>query len=243
MRFPHGWRSASSALDRTRSADAPSDVILGELFGTERLARHGRHLARSQRIVQTARQKAALRGKGPLLSRLAATERVLRSVHDTLASVAAEGLEVSPAGEWLLDNFYVVLEQVQEVRATLPSDYYHQLPKLAGDSALHGYPRVYEIAIELIAHTDGRLDLSMLELMLQQYQRITPLTMGELWAMPAMLRMGFLENVRHMSLRAAADAADTRAADALVTRLLPRKTRAGMRWRANSTRSSITRRN
>ncbi len=202
-----------------RSTDAPSDIILGELFGTERLARHGRHLARSQRLVQAPRQ-TALRGKGPLLSRLAATERVLRSVHFTLAAVAAEGLEVSPAGEWLLDNFYVVLEQVQEVRATLPSDYYHQLPKLAGDGPLTGYPRVYEIAIELIAHTDGRLDLSMLELMLTQYQRITPLTMGELWAMPAMLRMGFLENVRHMALRAAADAADTRAADAWVTRML-----------------------
>ena len=203
-----------------RSTDAPSDVILGELFGTERLARHGRHLARSQRIVQAPRQKARLRGRGPLLSRLAATERVLRAVHAALAAVATEGLEVSPAGEWLLDNFYVVLEQVQEVRATLPSDYYHQLPKLDGDGPLAGYPRVYEIAIELIAHTDGRLDLSMLELMLAQYQRVAPLTIGELWAMPAMLRMGFLENVRHMSLRAAADAADTRAADALVTRLL-----------------------
>ncbi|MDQ2666331.1 MAG: carbohydrate-binding protein [Gemmatimonadota bacterium] len=202
-----------------RSTDAPSDIILGELFGTERLARHGRHLARSQRLVQAPRHQG-LRGKGPLLSRLAATERVLRGVHDTLAAVAAEGLEISPAGEWLLDNFYVVLEQVQEVRATLPSDYYHQLPKLEGDGPLAGYPRVYEIAIELIAHTDGRLDLSLLELMLAQYQRITPLTMGELWAMPAMLRMGFLENVRHMSLRAAADAADTRGADAWVTRLL-----------------------
>ncbi|CAN5921101.1 hypothetical protein BH11GEM2_BH11GEM2_14870 [soil metagenome] len=219
MRLPHGWRKRAPALDRTRSTDAPSDVILGELFGTERLARHGRHLARSQRIVQTPRHVAP-RGKGPLLSRLAATERVLGAVHRTLAAAAAEGLETSPAGEWLLDNFYVVQEQVQEVRATLPSDYYHQLPKLDGDGPLAGYPRVYEIAIELIAHTDGRLDSSMLELMVAQHQRIAPLTMGELWAMPAMLRMGFLENVRHMALRAAADSEDTRTADAWVTRLL-----------------------
>jgi cyclic beta-1,2-glucan synthetase len=219
VRFSHGWRKRSPALHKTRATDAPSDVILGELFGTERLARHGRHLARSQRIVPQPRHHAP-RGKGPLLSRLAATERVLRAVHQKLAAVAAEGLEVSPAGEWLLDNFYVVQEQVQEVRATLPSDYYHQLPKLDGDGPLAGYPRVYEIAIELIAHTDGRLDSSMLELMIAQYQRIAPLTMGELWAMPAMLRMGFLENVRHMALRAAADSDDTRTADAWVTRLL-----------------------
>ena len=202
-----------------RATDAPSDVILGELFGTDRLARHGRHLARSQEIVETPR-RVRPRGKGPLLSRLAATERVLRGVHGTLARVAAEGVEVSPAGEWLLDNFYVVLEQVQEVRATLPSNYYHELPKLAGEGPLAGYPRVYEIAIELIAHTDGRLDPALLELVVEQFQRITPLTMGELWAMSAMLRMGFLENVRHMAVRAAADVADTKEADAWVTRLL-----------------------
>ena len=160
------------------------------------------------------------RGKGPLLSRLAATERVLRTVHTTLAKVAAEGAEVSPAGEWLLDNFYVVLEQVHEVRATLPSNFYHELPKLAGSGPLAGDPRVYELAVELIAHTDGRLDSALLELMVEQYQRITPLTMGELWAMPAMLRMGFLENVRHMALRAAADVSDTQEADRWVTRLL-----------------------
>ena len=202
-----------------RLTDAPSDVILGELFGTDRLARHGRHLARTQMVVETLRRTRA-RGKGPLLSRLAATERVLRDVHAILARVAADGVEISPAGEWLLDNFYVVLEQVQEVRATLPNHYYHQLPKLAGSGAFAGYPRVYEIAAELIAHTDGRLDPALLQLVIEQYQRITPLTMGELWAMPAMLRMGFLENVRHMSLRAAADVDDTEAADAWVTRLL-----------------------
>ena len=219
MRFPRGWRRRSPSLSDIRATDAPSDVILGELFGTDRLARHGRHLARSQEIVKTAR-RVRPRGKGPLLSRLAATERVLRGIHGTLSRVAAEGVEVSPAGEWLLDNFYVVLEQVQEVRATLPSNYYHELPKLAGLGPLAGYPRVYEIAIELIAHTDGRLDPALLALVVEQFQRITPLTMGELWAMPAMLRMGFLENVRHMAVRAAADVADTKEADAWVTRLL-----------------------
>ena len=56
--------------------------------------------------------------------------------------------------------------------------------------------------------------------MVREYQRVTPLSMGELWAMPAMLRMGFLENIRHMAQRAARDAADTVAADEWVSRLL-----------------------
>ncbi len=202
-----------------RATDTPGDAILGELYGTDRLGRHGRHIARTQKVVDTPRSLRP-RGRGPLLTRLGATERVLRSVHATLASAASTGVEVSPAGEWLLDNFYVVVEQILEVRATLPSDYYHELPKLAGPGPLTGYPRVYELAVELIAHTDGRLDPVLLELIVQEYQRITPLTMGELWAMPAMLRMGFLENVRHMSLRAAADLTDTQEADRWVTRLL-----------------------
>ncbi|MEP6729733.1 MAG: hypothetical protein ABJE10_03800, partial [bacterium] len=187
-----------------RALDAPSEVILGELFGTDRLARHGRHLARQQKIVDAPRSLRP-RGRGPLLSRLTATEGVLHSAQSMLSRAAAAGVAISPAGEWLLDNFYVVIEQVREVRATLPSGYYHELPKLEGPGPLAGYPRVYELAVELIAHTDGRLDPALLELMVREYQRIAPLTMGELWAMPAMLRMGYLENVRHMSLRAVAD--------------------------------------
>jgi cyclic beta-1,2-glucan synthetase len=189
------------------------------LFGTDRLARHGRHLARKQKVVDTSGRMRP-RGRGPLLRRLDETEKVLHHVHAMLARVSAGGMTVSPAAEWLLDNFYVVLAQVREVRATLPSTYYHELPKLAGSGSLAGFPRVYEIAIELIAHTDGRLDPALLELLIEQYQRITPLTMGELWAMPAMLRIGFLENVRQMALRAAADVADTEEADRWVARLL-----------------------
>ncbi len=219
MRLPRGWRRNSPSLSDMRATDAPSEVILGELFGTDRLARHGRHLARQQQIVDAPRSRRP-QGRGPLLTRLAATERVLRSAHGMLGRAAADGVAISPAGEWLLDNFYVVIEQVREVRATLPSGYYHELPKLAAPGTLAGYPRVYELAVELIAHTDGRLDPALLELIVGAYQRIAPLRMGELWAMPAMLRMGYLENVRHMALRAVADMADTQEADRWVARLL-----------------------
>ncbi|MES2177685.1 MAG: glucoamylase family protein [Gemmatimonadota bacterium] len=219
MRFPRGLRRAAPGPNDLRATDAPSEVILGELYGTERLARHGRHLARSQRIVATTTRRRP-RGKGPLLSRLAATARVLRDVHESLVAAAKEGVVVSPAGEWLLDNFYVVSEQIREVRATLPSGYYHELPKLAGPGPLEGYPRVYEIAIELIAHTDGRLDAALLDLIVENYQKLSRLTMGELWAMPAMLRMGFLENVRHMAIRALDDVRDTQEADRWVRRML-----------------------
>ncbi len=193
----------------------------GQLFGARQLAEHARTLARRHTIAVTPQPGWFKRRKrGPLLSRLEATERELIAACDLLGGAAAAGDDVSPAGAWLLDNFFVVQEQVPEIRATLPAGYYQELPKLAGDDVLAGYPRIYEIIIELIAHTDGRLDEASVKLMIEHYQRVTPLTMGELWAIPAMLRLGFLDNVRQMALRAARDVVDRTVADQWVLRLL-----------------------
>ena len=193
----------------------------GELFGATRLATHAGVLARRQTIAATQRNSwLARRRRGPLLSRLTATEQALVTARDTLARASAAGSEVSPAGAWLLDNFFVVLEQVPEIRTTLPVGYYQELPKLDGDGPFAGYPRIYEIVSELIAHTDGRLDEPSVALMIREYQRVTALTLGELWAIPAMLRMGYLENIRRMALRAARDVDDRALADSWVSRLL-----------------------
>ncbi|NUO39787.1 MAG: carbohydrate-binding protein [Gemmatimonadaceae bacterium] len=211
LRFP--WQPAP--------VEEPTEPILGELFGTDRLAQHARQLARRQRTAPPElSHRTWRRRKGSLLARLDATEQVLQRIHANLAHITSEGIGVSPAGDWLLDNYHVVTAQIAEIRTTLPADYYAELPKLAESSTFAGYPRIYEIAIELIAHTDGRLAESTLELMVREYQRVTPLSMGELWAVPAMLRMGFLENIRHMAQRAGRDAADTVEADAWVSRLL-----------------------
>ena len=192
-----------------------------ELFGATRLASHAGILARRHTIAEMPRTGwLRRRERGPLLSRLTATEKALIAARDTLAHAAALGTEVSPAGAWLLDNFFIVLEQMPEIRATLPAGYYQELPKLAGDGSLAGYPRIYDIIIELIAHTDGRLDEPSVALMIHEYQRVTALTLGELWAIPAMLRMGYLENIRRMALRAARDVADRALADRWVSRLL-----------------------
>src|SRR6185437_10494919 len=112
------------------------------------------------------------------------TEAALIQARATLMRASAASEDVGPAGAWLLDNFFIVAEQIPEVRATLPAGYYHKLPKLAGDGPRAGYPRIYDIVVELIAHTDGRLDEASLGTMIGQYQTVQPLTMGELWAIP-----------------------------------------------------------
>src|SRR5919201_5011870 len=170
--------------------------IRGELLGAEHLAERARAVAREQRVAA----EGQVRRRTPLLERLNETRRILDDAHQRLAADAARDVDVGPAGEWLLDNFHVVQEHLREVRASLPRGYYRELPELAG-GPLAGYPRVYALAITLISHTEGRIDLENVELFVDAFQDAAPLSIGELWAVPAMLRLGLIENVRRMALR------------------------------------------
>ncbi|MEP6549594.1 MAG: cyclic beta 1-2 glucan synthetase, partial [Gemmatimonadales bacterium] len=188
--------------------------IRGEVLGLERLGERARAVARGHHLLPAQKQ----RGAGPLLLRLEDTREVLDRVYHELNNGAERGLDISPAGDWLLDNFYIVQEHIREIRTNLPKGYYEELPKLATGS-LAGYPRAYEVAIELIAHTEGHLDLDNITLFVREYQTVTPLRMGELWAIPTMLRLGLVENIRRMALRVAARLQEVESADRTATAL------------------------
>ena len=196
--------------------------LRGELLGAERLAERARAVARAQRLVP--------RGRGgrqaPLLARLNATRDLLQSIQERVAAAAAAGADLGPAGDWLLDNFHVVQEHVREVHEALPRDYYRELPELAG-GPLAGYPRVYELVITLISHTEARLDAENVDLFVTAFQESAALSIGELWALPAMLRLGLIESVRRMALRTVQRLDQIETADRWVARLLRDHERGG----------------
>jgi cyclic beta-1,2-glucan synthetase len=189
--------------------------IRGEVLGADRLAKHARNIARKHRLLPEKKQ----RGPGPLLLRLDDTRKVLDGVRDRLAGAAERGIDISPAGEWLLDNSYIVQEHIREIRTNLPGGYYQELPKLA-NGTLAEYPRVYDVAIELIAHTEGHLSLENITLFVREYQKVATLKMGELWAIPTMLRLGLVENIRRMTLRVDARLDEVELADGWAARLM-----------------------
>ena len=195
--------------------DLHTGPIRGELLGSEHLADRARELARSQRLARTGDRR---RG-APLLERLDGTRRVLVDAHARVAAAADRAVDVGPPGEWLLDNFHVIEEHIREVRETLPRGFYRELPKLAA-GRLAGYPRIYELAITLISHTEGRIDDANLSLFTSAFQEVEALGIGELWAIPAMLRLGLIESVRRMALRVVHHLDDVEAADAWADRLL-----------------------
>jgi len=197
--------------------EEPAPAQLRELYGDARLAQHARELAHHHDLAEQGASAARATRHSLLLSRLSETERVLADVREMLLDASARGIDVPPAGAWLLDSYFLVVEHGREIRANMPQGYYQQLPKL-DSGPYRGYPRIYGIAHELIAHTEGQLDQQNIELMIREYQTVAPLTIGELWAWPVMLRIGLLESVRRMALRTKRDVTDAQRADEQVQR-------------------------
>jgi cyclic beta-1,2-glucan synthetase len=174
--------------------------IRGELLGAEHLADRARQLAKAQQSVRERRQRRLRPRPARLLIRLGQSGDVLEGAYTRLSAAAALGTDIGPAGEWLLDNFHVVREHVTHVEESLPEAYFRELPLLVA-GPLAEYPRVYEIAITLISHTEGRIEPADVERFVAAYQESVPLSLGELWAVPAMLRLGLIESIRRMALR------------------------------------------
>ena len=210
--FFRGFRRARRSVLSTEYRLA--GPIRGELLGAEHLAERARALAGRQRLAPARRVPKPAR----LLNRLDATRGLLEEIHARLSTASLQGGDIGPAGEWLLDNYYVVEEHVREVHESLPRDYYRELPELAS-GPLAGYPRVYELVITLISHTEGRLDGDNVDRFVTAFQERAVLSIGELWAIPAMLRLALLESIRRMALRTVQRLDEIEAADRWVVRI------------------------
>ena len=190
------WRWRRAATKKPLGAEAP---LRSQLFNVEQMEMHGRALARAHRIHTRP-------GPERLLDRLGENEGLLDDVCALLTRMVQDDMRITPAGEWLLDNYYLVEEQVLTARRHLPKGYSRQLPSLSqGPSS--GLPRVYDLSQEAIAHGDGRIDAETLSRFFAAYQSITPLKLGELWAIPIMLRLALIDNLRRMAVRVMRDVA------------------------------------
>ena len=189
------------------------EPIRSELFSIERLEQHAESLAAAQRV--TAKPAAGR----PLAGRLADNGRVLLQAYRAIAEEISKDQVIMPAAEWLIDNFHVVDQQIREIHDDLPRGYYRQLPKLA-EGPLEGYPRVFGIAWAFVAHTDSRFDLDTLSRFVRAYQRVQPLTIGELWAVAITLRIVLVENLRRSARRIVTGRTERQEADGVADRLL-----------------------
>ena len=203
------WQNRK-ARPRLPPSRAPEPPLRAELFSVEQLARHAKFLAGLHRVVTR-------KGSNSLLSRLDANEQSLRAFNRATLAVNPSR-HITPAAEWLLDNFYLMEEQIRMARRHLPLGYSRELPRLLNGSSA-GLPRVYDIVLELISHVDAQIDAGPLSAFIGAYQSVGSLKLGELWAIPIMLRLGLIENLTRITARLALARSHRDLADFWVDRL------------------------
>ena len=187
--------SPASAIERAE------ETISEEHFSLEHLEAHARRLASELTVTSDTGQAREF------LSRVLDDAKSLRESHRLIARSAAAGEPASGDAEWLLDNFSIVEEQLREILEDLPRGFYRELPKLSD-----GRPRIYRLSLELIAHTNSALDEETLLRFLSAFQEVKPLSIGETWAFPIMLRLALVENLRRIAAQMVANRDCRRAA-------------------------------
>ncbi len=193
-----------------------SQPIRAELFGIERFREHAQSLARSQ---TTAGQPTEVYS---VVRRLRDDAAILSEAYADLCAAVAAGKPITPAAEWLIDNFHLIEEHARQAAADLPQGYYRQLPKIAA-GPLAGHPQIFGIAWAYVAHTDSRFDPHALTEFVNAYQEVQPLTIGELWAAAISLRLVMIENLARISSRNIAARRAREAADDIADRPTERR--------------------
>jgi cyclic beta-1,2-glucan synthetase len=171
-----------------------------EIFGPERFAQHGKSLGETHAAAYASSRASAF------FPRLRENIHVLREAQRYIGRQATTGHEISPAAEWLLDNFHLIEAQLREIKDGLPRQYFRDLPVLL-DEPLVGLPRIYGVAWAFVAHTDSAFNEDLLVHFLLAYEEARELTLGELWALPTTLRVVLIENLRRLAERAGANKA------------------------------------
>ena len=177
-----------------RFAKDDEEPLWAELFSPERLEQHARSLAEAQTVADRPPRWRAF------ANRNADNAAVLREAYAAISEAVAAKRLITPAADWLVNNFHVVEDQMRDIRTLLPERFFARLPRLdAGPFA--GLPRVYGIAWAFVAHTDSRFDSDLLLRFVAAYQTVQPLQLAELWAAPTVLRIVMIENARRLAVR------------------------------------------
>lgn len=200
--FSLWWQSITQPAPSLQTHPARDAAVPGAaLLGDEQMEMLARALATTHTLYTGPAREL-------LLSGLKSNQRALESAASRLNEMAAAGVRLHPAGEWLLDNDYLVQEQIRLARQHLPPGYSRQLPRLRTPNSI-GLPRVYELGLQVVAHGDGRVDAITLSRFIAAYQQVAPLKLGELWAIPIVLRLALIDNLRRVADGIMHDGRDT----------------------------------
>ncbi len=154
-----------------------------------------------------------------LLKRLKQSRQWVRQVCADLTAASRLEQKATPAADWILDNEYILEGNARDVLLNLPRRFYQQLPTLDSDPN-RGLPCIYGLAKNLVSHTELRLDRENILAFIEAHQSVRTLTIGELWAIPQMLRIALIESIQSLAITALADLRERQLAGFWANRLI-----------------------
>jgi cyclic beta-1,2-glucan synthetase len=196
------------------SVASTTQPLWDERPSSQRLSENAAQLARSISVNREAQP----RGRS-FLRRLREVEGALEWANASLTRSAEMHHAFTLSAEWLLDNAYLIREQVTDLRRSLPQKYYGKLPLIATGTEA-GLPRVYHVASKIVSETGAVLEPEIIRKFLLAFQAIAPLDIGELWALPLMLRLQLLECLRTLAIQVEQQQNQSEEADFWANRLI-----------------------
>ena len=139
-------------------------------------------------------KKYSNRGTYPI-DRLNENYLFIEKTYSLLNEHIKKGIDIHPAGEWLLDNFYIIEETVKKIKKEMPAKKYKELPGIAS-GIYTGFARVYLLAALIVSFRDNIVDDETLKLAISAYQEQKPLNMEEIWNLWIFLEISIIENIR-----------------------------------------------
>lgn len=200
-------------LHPRRKRTSIEDTGTGALLPHPQLQEYARRLAKEQRLqIKPVRS-------GELLRWITRDAKAIHQICRGLSDASRLEQPTTPSAEWILDNEYIIESNVRDIKTNLPRSYFQELPVLDSDP-FRNLPRIYGLAKEIVTHVDLRLDRETLHLFLEAYQSVQPLTIGELWALPQVLRIGLIDSIRSLAERTLSELRERETAGFWANRLI-----------------------
>ena len=146
------------------------------------------HTELALELAQQLASCAPRRGDFPIPDQLKNFMEFFQSAYQYFNEATKTEVSVSHTAEWLLDNFYVIEQALRHVEEDLPAAYYDRLPKTED-----GELRIHILALAIMRQNNAHFDIEQIKIFIQKFQSLTPLTTGELWALPMILRLTAME--------------------------------------------------
>lgn len=166
------------------------------------------------------------------IPRLEDNFKTITMTYELLNKHLKEEINIHPAGEWLLDNYYIIEEMVKTIQKDLTLKKYTDFVAIAS-GPYTGFARMYVLATEIVAYTDAKIEAHTLQALLKAYQNKKTLNMEEIWNVGIFLEIAIIENIRNVCDKIYSSQMQKYKVESMLERLVEYKTKEQQQYKTN----------